>query len=59
MLYEVITRQLAGYFDGEVTEFQLPLAANGTAFQKKVWRALLNIPYGETRSYRDVVLRDD
>jgi len=48
------TRQLAGYFDGEVTEFQLPLAANGTAFQKKVWRALLNIPYGETRSYRDV-----
>lgn len=47
-------RQLTGYFGGELTEFRLPLAANGTAFQKKVWQALREIPYGETRSYREV-----
>jgi methylated-DNA-[protein]-cysteine S-methyltransferase len=44
-------RQLAAYFGGELQGFDLPLAFSGTAFQNKVWRALLQIPYGETRSY--------
>ena len=44
-------RQLAAYFAGALAEFDLPLAMNGTEFQKRVWRALLEIPYGETWSY--------
>ena len=43
--------QLAEYFAGERREFDLPLHAVGTVFQKKVWGALLDIPYGETASY--------
>lgn len=44
-------RQLAEYFDGGRTEFDLPLAMDGTAFQQRVWEALRDIPYGETISY--------
>lgn len=44
-------RQLAAYFDGRLGCFTVPLALEGTAFQQDVWRALLAIPYGETRSY--------
>ena len=44
-------RQLRAYFAGELREFQLPLDLTGTEFQKRVWRELLKIPYGETRSY--------
>jgi len=47
-------RQLSGYFRGELAVFELPLAMNGTTFQKRVWKALRGIPYGETRSYRDI-----
>jgi methylated-DNA-[protein]-cysteine S-methyltransferase len=43
--------QLADYFSGKLRKFDLPLALNGTAFQERVWRALAEIPYGETRSY--------
>ena len=43
--------QLAGYFRGERQVFDLPLAPNGTAFQREVWDALLDIPYGQTTSY--------
>ncbi|GAA0670280.1 methylated-DNA-[protein]-cysteine S-methyltransferase [Sphingomonas insulae] len=43
--------QLHGYFAGERTRFDLPLDWRGTDFQKRVWAALLTIPYGETRSY--------
>jgi methylated-DNA-[protein]-cysteine S-methyltransferase len=46
-----VTRQLAEYFDGARTSFDLPLAPRGTGFQLEVWRALYRIPYGETRSY--------
>jgi len=45
------TAQLRGYFAGERTTFDLPLDWRGTEFQKRVWAALLTIPYGETRSY--------
>jgi O-6-methylguanine DNA methyltransferase len=47
-------RELDDYFAGERREFSLPLDLRGTAFQLECWRALLEIPYGETRSYRDI-----
>jgi O-6-methylguanine DNA methyltransferase len=42
------------YFAGERREFTIPLDLRGTAFQKRCWKALLSIPYGETRSYGDI-----
>ncbi len=42
---------LDAYFDGPVTEFDLPLAPAGTPYQRRVWQALCAIPYGQTRSY--------
>ena len=48
--------ELVEYFKGERKEFDLPLAPKGTEFQKKVWNALLKIPYGETRSYKDIAI---
>jgi methylated-DNA-[protein]-cysteine S-methyltransferase len=47
-------RQLAEYFAGERTDFDLPLAARGTEFQQKVWDALRRIDYGTTRSYGQI-----
>jgi methylated-DNA-[protein]-cysteine S-methyltransferase len=46
--------QLGAYFAGELTDFDLALAADGTPFQHAVWDALYAIPYGETRSYGEV-----
>lgn len=43
--------QLAAYFAGELTAFDLPLAPSGTQFQLRVWEALQTIPYGQTMSY--------
>lgn len=48
------TEQLQAYFAGELTQFELPLAPQGTPFQQKVWEALQTIPYGCTRSYADI-----
>lgn len=45
--------QLNEYFNGTRKEFNLKLSPNGTSFQKRVWRDLLNIPYGKTRTYLD------
>ncbi len=47
-------RQLAEYFAGARTEFDLPLQPDGSEFQKKVWQALREIPFGQTRSYLDL-----
>lgn len=47
-------RQLGEYFAGQRTSFDLPLDFAGTPFQKKVWEALLTIPFGETRSYLEI-----
>ena len=47
-------RQLGEYFRGERRDFQLPLDLKGTRFQLEVWRALLQVPYAETRSYADL-----
>jgi methylated-DNA-[protein]-cysteine S-methyltransferase len=48
---EAAARQLDAYFAGRSKKFDLPLGLDGTPFQRLVWSALLNIPYGETRSY--------
>lgn len=47
-------RQLGAYFAGKLTAFTVPLDFNGTDFQKSVWTALLDIPFGETRSYAQI-----
>lgn len=46
--------QLDEYFSGRRTEFDMPLALGGTPFQREVWNALRDIPYGETVSYRQL-----
>jgi methylated-DNA-[protein]-cysteine S-methyltransferase len=50
-------RQLRAYFAGELREFALPLAPQGTEFQLKVWKQLGNIPYGATISYGELARR--
>jgi methylated-DNA-[protein]-cysteine S-methyltransferase len=50
-------RQLREYFAGKRTDFDLPLEAQGTVFQKAVWRLLCDIPYGETISYGELARR--
>ena len=54
---ELAARELAEYFAGERREFTVPLAPEGTAFQRSVWDELRRIPYGETASYKDVSTR--
>lgn len=49
--------QLAAYFRGERTEFDLPLAPDGTPFQQRVWAELRKIPYGATLSYGELARR--
>lgn len=49
--------QFEAYFSGELMEFDLPLAPEGTEFQQKVWAELLKIPYGETITYMDLAVR--
>lgn len=46
--------QLEEYLKGERKTFTLPLNPKGTKFQQRVWSILLNIPYGETRTYKEV-----
>lgn len=46
-------RQLTEYFNRKRKRFELPLCLNGTDFQIRVWKALAEIPYGETRSYAE------
>lgn len=49
-----VAAQLDEYFAGERKTFDLPLAPRGTPFQRSVWDELLRIPYGATKSYRDI-----
>lgn len=53
-LLEKAICQIEEYLDGKRRVFELPLVFNGTAFQNKVWQALCDIPYGETRSYKQL-----
>ncbi|MFJ6792805.1 methylated-DNA--[protein]-cysteine S-methyltransferase [Streptomyces sp. NPDC091268] len=46
-----VARQLAAYFAGELTSFDLPMRLEGTEFQRSVWDQLVRIPYGRTWSY--------
>jgi len=55
--FREIIRQLHAYFTGELEDFDLPLAPQGTAFQLKVWKRLCDIPYGETISYGQLARR--
>lgn len=48
------TAQLEAYFAGELTAFDMPTEAHGTEFQRRVWSALTEIPYGETISYSEL-----
>lgn len=52
-----VEQQLVEYFAGTRERFDLPLDFHGTEFQKKVWQALLTIPFGETRSYLDIAMQ--
>lgn len=56
-LIQQAAAQLAEYFAGRREAFELPLLLRGTDFQRSVWTALLSIPYGETRSYRDIAVQ--
>jgi methylated-DNA-[protein]-cysteine S-methyltransferase len=49
--------QLHAYFDGDLTQFDLALDLRGTPFQRQVWNALIEIPYGETQSYGEIARR--
>jgi methylated-DNA-[protein]-cysteine S-methyltransferase len=49
--FREVRRQLDAYFDGRLKRFDLPLHLGGTEFQRKVWLALADIPFGETRTY--------
>lgn len=49
--------QLHAYLDGERTSFDLPFRPNGSPYQRRVWDALLAIPYGETRTYAELAVQ--
>ncbi|MDR3264036.1 MAG: methylated-DNA--[protein]-cysteine S-methyltransferase [Clostridiales bacterium] len=49
--------QLGEYFGGTRKQFDLPLSLRGTDFQRAVWAALISVPFGETRSYKDIAVQ--
>jgi methylated-DNA-[protein]-cysteine S-methyltransferase len=49
-----VREQIDAYTRGELLEFDIPVAPRGTEWQKRVWRELMNIPFGETRSYGQI-----
>jgi methylated-DNA-[protein]-cysteine S-methyltransferase len=53
-LLKLAAEQLFEYFEGRRYLFELPLNAKGTSFQRTVWNTLIQIPYGETRSYKEL-----
>jgi methylated-DNA-[protein]-cysteine S-methyltransferase len=52
-----IVRQLRAYFEGELTEFDIPFTGGGTDFQRRVWQAVEEIPYGTTTTYGAIAAR--
>ncbi|MGI6342237.1 MAG: methylated-DNA--[protein]-cysteine S-methyltransferase [Bacteroidales bacterium] len=56
-LTDEVAKQLNEYFEGKRKEFTVPIKLYGTNFQLKVWQALCDIPYGQTRSYKDVAIQ--
>lgn len=55
-LTDKVYEQITEYLVGKRKEFDFPFTLNGTEFQKKVWSQLQKIPYGETRSYKDIAV---
>lgn len=55
-LVKECAKQLQAYFSGSIRKFSLQLEAQGTEFQESVWKSLLRIPFGETRSYAQMAL---
>lgn len=53
-LIKVCKTQLMEYFKGERVDFNFPIEPFGTEFQKKVWKSLVKVPYGQTRSYKEI-----
>ncbi len=53
---EIVFTQLSEYFAGKRKEFTFSYVGKGTEFQQKVWKALCDIPYGETRSYKEIAI---
>lgn len=53
-LSKIAYKELTEYFNGQRKTFDLPLKPRGTDFQKAVWEALRQIPYGQTRSYAEI-----
>ena len=51
--------QLEAYFAGELTDFDVAIDLHGTVFQRRVWQALLSIPFGDTRSYGEIAEQID
>jgi len=55
-LSDMVFLQIREYLDGKRKNFDFPYEMHGTEFQKKVWQALCEIPYGETRTYKDIAI---
>jgi methylated-DNA-[protein]-cysteine S-methyltransferase len=55
--FREVASQLTGYFDGMLTQFDVPMEPAGTEFQRRVWQALCTIPYGQTISYAELADR--
>lgn len=55
--FKLVRAQLKAYFAGELQKFEVALAGEGSEFQRKVWRALCDIPFGETESYGGLARR--
>lgn len=55
--FDAARRQLDEYFAGRRQRFSLPLAPKGTSFQRRVWQALIDIPFGETITYAELARR--
>ncbi len=57
IIIEEVIKQLEEYFNGKRKTFELPINLKGTEFQKKVWNELQEIPYGQTRTYKDIAIK--
>ena len=55
-IFDQIRAELKAYFKGELQRFATPIMVSGTVFQSRVWQALIDIPYGETRSYAQLAV---
>ena len=52
-----VEEEISLYFKGEIQQFKTPIVFLGTPFQNQVWEALLQIPYGQTRSYQEIAIQ--